>query len=147
MKKEIYIYFKPEIIFIAALLSSLFAKGQVQSKPADKFVDMIGVCVHAARNYSQYTNSTENPKGELNTINAITNLRIRHLRDGVYGWNAGIEDLDMNNRDVVTRYTAISNAATNAGIPGGVNWIITDNTDDWQRLKNNFLVPLGNKVI
>lgn len=53
----------------------------------------------------------------------------------------------MNNRGVVTRFSAVSQATTNAGMPGGVSWIITDNTDNWRRLKDNYLVPLGNKVI
>ena len=74
------------------------------SKPADKFVDMIGACVSVSRNWNQYTNSPDNINAEQNTINAINNLRIRHLRDGVYGWNGGVEDFDMNNRGVVTRF-------------------------------------------
>ena len=147
MRTEINFYFKFQIIFIFAVLFSNFnVEGQIQSKPSDKFVDMIGVCVHAARNYSQYTNSTENPNGEQNTIDAITNLRIRHLRDGIYGWNGGVEDFDMDNRGIVTRFSAISQAGANAGIPGGVTWILTDNSNDWRRLRDDYLVPLGNKV-
>ena len=134
------------ITSILMVFTSAVVNAQIQSKPADKFVDMIGVNVHVARDYSQYTNSTENLNGEQNTINAITNLRVRYLRDGVYGWNAGTENFDMNNRGVVTRFSAISQAGANAGIPGGVKWIITDNTNEWQRLKDSYLVPLGNKV-
>lgn len=147
MKKKFTLFLKVTIHLWLAVLYLPATHGQIQSKPADKFVDMIGVCVHAARNNTQYTNSTDNPNGEQNTINAISNLRIRHLRDGIYGWNGTVEDFDMNNRGVVTRFSAISQAGVNAGIPGGVNWIITDNTDDWQRLRDSYLVPLGNKVI
>ena len=132
---------------VAILGIQLNLLAQIQSKPADKFVDMIGVCVHSARNYTQYTNSPDEPNAEQTTINTVLNLRIRHLRDGIYGWNGGVEDLDMNNRGVVTRFSAISQAGKNAGIPGGVTWIITDNINDWKRLRDEYLVPLGNKVI
>ena len=57
------------------------------------------------------------------------NLRIRHLRDGIYGWNGGGEDFDMNNRGLVTRFKAISQGGVTGGIPGGFTWIISDNTD------------------
>ncbi len=147
MKKKFTLFFSITIHLLLAVLYLPTAQGQVQSKPADKFVDMIGVGVHAARDFSQNSNSAANPNGEQNTINAISNLRIRHLRDGIYGWIGGVENFDKDNRGVITRFSAISQAGVNAGIPGGVDWIITDNTDDWQRLRDNYLVPLGNRVI
>lgn len=139
---------KTTIATLLAFVSlELTVQAQVQSQPADKFVDMIGVNVHSARNWSQYTNNSELPNAEQTTINTAVNIRIRHLRDGIYGWNGGVEDFDMNNRGVVTRFSAISQAGANAGIPGGFTWIITDNQNDWKRLRDNYLIPLGNKVI
>ena len=135
------------VLVFALVYLQVNAQAQIQSKPADKFVDMIGVNVHSARNYNQYTNNPTFPNAEQTTINTLVDLRIRHLRDGIYGYNGGTEDFDINNRGVVTRFSAISQAGVNSGIPGGFTWIITDNTDDWQRLRDNYLVPLGNKVI
>lgn len=133
--------------FITVVCLQLNALAQVQSKPADKFVDMIGVCVHSSRNNNQYTNSSSNPRAEQTTINTLLNLSIRHLRTGVYGWNGGVEDSDYKRRGVVTRFKAISDAGKIGGIPGGFTWIITDNTDDWRRLRDRYLVPLGDRVI
>ena len=96
MKKKVIFYFKFQIFtFFNIIFLNFNLSGQVQSKPSDKFVDMIGVCVHSARNWTQYTNSIENPNAEQTTINTVLNLRIRHLRDGIYGWNGGVEDLDI----------------------------------------------------
>lgn len=86
-----FISFSGKCIAVLALLFffQINIKAQVLSKPADKFVDMIGACVKVSRNYSQYTNSPDNLNGEQTTINTINNIKIRHLRDGVYGWNGG----------------------------------------------------------
>lgn len=133
------------ILFVTFLMFQV--KAQVQSKPSDKFVDMIGVCTHFSRSHSAYTNFEGDTLREKTAIGVATNIRIRHLRDGVYGWSGGTEDKDVKGRGVVKRFTDISQAGVKAGIPGGFTWIITDNTDDWSRLLYGYLKPLGNKVI
>lgn len=130
------------IVFIETTLSA-----QTNAKPADKFVDMIGVCCHFSTNWNQYTNIPTDSLREKTATSAAINMRIRHLRDGIYGWKGGTEDLDAKGRGVVERFSAISQAGLDAGIPGGLTWIITDNTDDWKRLRDDYLIPLGNKVI
>ena len=120
---------------------------QIQAKPADRFVDMMGACVHFARSSGAYTNSASNPNREQIAIGVATNIRLRHLRDGIYGWTGGTEDFDVKNRGVVTRFSDIHQAGIDAGIPGGLTWILTDNTDNWQRLRDSYLIPLGKKVI
>ncbi len=139
-----------KLMALAILTASFYAvelDAQIQAKPADKFVDMIGVDVHFARSWTAYTNSDENINAEQTAINVLTSLRIRHLRDGIWGWNGGVEDFDKDGRGVVERFSTISQAGNIAGIPGGVTWILTDNTNDWRKLRDNYLIPLGNKVI
>lgn len=135
------------LIFVILVFSGLELFAQVQPKPADKFVDIIGVDVHFARSWTAYTNSDDNPNAEQTAINVLTNLRIRHLRDGIWGWNGGVEDFDKDGRGVVERFSTISQAGNVAGIPGGFTWILTDNTNDWRKLRDNYLIPLGNRVI
>ena len=135
------------LIFALFFLSSGKLEAQVKAKPSDKLVDMIGVCAHFATNFNQYTNSPGDSLREKTATGVATNIRIRHLRDGIYGWKGGTEDFDANGRGIVERFSAISQAGTDAGIPNGITWIITDNTDDWKRLRDNYLIPLGNKVI
>ncbi len=135
---------------LAILTASFYAvelNAQIQAKPADKFVDMIGVDVHFARSWTAYTNNDDNPNAEQTAINVLTNLRIRHLRDGIWGWSGGTEDFDKDGRGVVERFSTISQAGDVAGIPGGFSWILTDNTNDWKKIRDNYLVPLGNRVI
>lgn len=135
------------LIFALLFLSSGKLDAQIKAKPADKFVEMIGVCAHFATNFNQYTNSQGDSLREKTATGVATNIRIRHLRDGIYGWKGGTEDFDANGRGIVERFSAISKAGTDAEIPNGITWIITDNTDDWKRLRDNYLIPLGNKVI
>ena len=135
------------IVLVCIVLSVLELNAQIQPKPADKFIDMMGVNVHFARSWTAYTNSDENLNAEQNAIKAATSIRIRHLRDGIWGWNGGVEDFDKDGRGVVERFSTISQAGSAAGIRGGFTWILTDNTNDWRKLRDNYLIPLGNKVI
>ena len=142
-----FVKHKTIMIYVALFLSSGTLEAQVKAKPSDKLVDMMGVCVHFARSGGEYTNSQEDTLREQTAVNAATNIRIRHLRDGIYGWNGGNEDFDAKGRGIVERFSAISQAGTDAGIPNGITWIITDNTYDWKRLRDRYLIPLRNKVI
>jgi len=122
-------------------------EAQVKAQPSDQLVDMIGVCVHFARSGGAYTNSREDSLREQTAAKVATDIRIRHLRDGIYGWTGGNEDFDKDGRGVVERFSDIYQAGINADIPGGITWILTDNTDDWRRLRDDYLIPLGDKVI
>lgn len=135
------------LVFTVYLFSIIKLAAQGQPKPADRFVDMIGVDVHFARSWTAYTNNTDHPTAEQNAINAAASMRIRHFRDGIWGWNGGTEDFDKDGRGVVERFSAISQAGATLGIYGGFTWIITDNTNDWKKVMDKYLVPLGNKVI
>lgn len=139
-----------KILFIALIINVMNSENiqaQVKTKPSDSFVDMMGINVHFSRSDCEYTNSKEDTLREQTVINTAINIRIRHLRDGVYGWRSGVECLDVNGRNVVTRFSDISMAGRKAGIPEGITWIITDNNDDWKRLRDDYLTPLGRNVI
>ena len=79
------------MIFAVLFLSSGMLEAQVKAKPSDKLVDMIGVCVHFARSGGEYTNSAEDTLREQTAVKTATDIRIRHLRDGIYGWHGGIK--------------------------------------------------------
>ena len=151
MKRKMNYWFVKQqntiMVFALFFLFSGKLDAQVKAKPSDKLVDMMGVCVHFARSGGAYTNSPEDTLREQTAVNVATNIRIRHLRDGIYGWNGGTEDFDKDGRGIVKRFSDIYKAGINAGIPGGITWIITDNTDNWQRLRDDYLIPLGEKVI
>jgi len=148
-KMDYWLVKKQNTIMVFALFFLFSGKleAQVKAKPSDKLVDMMGVCVHFARSGGAYTNSQEDTLREQTAVKVATDIRIRHLRDGIYGWTGGNEDFDTDGRGVVKRFSDISQAGINAGIPGGFTWIITDNTDNWQRLRDDYLIPLGDKVI
>ncbi len=141
------LFFSRLLLSIIFLFPEFITNAQEQARPADRFVDMIGVNTHFARDRTNYTNSPTKPHAEKNAVNAAINMGIRHLRGGVYGWTSGQECVDMDKRGTLERYIAISKAGMDAGIPNGFTWIITDNSDDWKKLMDEYLIPLGDKVI